>query len=149
MARSSHRGTGCDLLQAPVAAGRRGHAVKRALIANGPGLRGVEVQTEKDLGSLVDLAAFVVEAELIRRVVTVVPTVSELDGTPVSPELVLVDPTLRVHLATRESASPEVVELPQAVIPIDVPAGRGAPSGEPLSGLPIKRSHVRQAGHNP
>ena len=54
--------------------------------------------------------------------VTVVPTVSDFEETAVSPELVLVDPALRAQLAMRESVSPEIVEPPDAVAPIDVPA---------------------------
>ena len=54
--------------------------------------------------------------------VTVVPTVSDFEETWVSPELVLVDPALRAHLAMRESVSPEIVEPPHAGAPIGMPA---------------------------
>ena len=83
---------------------------------------GVDAQTEKNLRSLFDLAPFVIEAGRIPPVVTVVPTVSDFEETAVSPELVLVDPALRAQLAMRESVSPEIVEPPDAVAPIDVPA---------------------------
>ncbi|MGZ6662524.1 MAG: hypothetical protein ACXVHL_34935 [Solirubrobacteraceae bacterium] len=53
---------------------------------------------------------------------SVVPTVSDFEETSVSPELVLVDPALRAHLAMREFVSPEIVAPPNAGAPIGVPA---------------------------
>lgn len=84
--------------------------------------KGVDAQTEKNLGSLFDLSASAIGAGRIPRVVTVVPTVSDFEEASVSPELVLVDPALRAHLAMRESVSPEIVEPPHAAAPIGVPA---------------------------
>jgi hypothetical protein len=70
---------------------------------------------------LFDLSASAIGAGRISRVVTVVPTVSDYEETSVSPELALVDPALRAHLATRESVSPEIVQPPHAAVPIGVP----------------------------
>ena len=60
--------------------------------------------------------------------VAIVPMVSGHDDGPVSPELVLVDPDLRAHLAMHESVLPETVEPRYAkadvVASTDVPAVR-------------------------
>ncbi len=71
---------------------------------------------------MLDLAATAIEAGRTPRVVTVVPMAFDFEETPVSPELVLVDPALRVQLAMRESVSSEVVDPPHGSAPIDVPA---------------------------
>jgi hypothetical protein len=84
--------------------------------------RGVDAQTEKNPGSLFDLSASVIDVRRIPRAVTVVAMVSDFEETPVSPELVLVDPALRAHVAMREAVPPEIVERPQAIAPTDVPA---------------------------